>query len=49
MESFQDLSKKQSFKITAQDVAKAAEDLLMMQPDIFSGDPFYLRPPKVYE
>ncbi len=35
--------------LTAQDVASAACDVLHHSPTIFSQDPFYLRPPKVYE
>ncbi len=40
---------RQSFQLTARDVAQAAEHYLSKEVDIFSKDPFYLRPPKVYE
>ena len=36
-------------KLTAQDVAAAAIFYQTKQPSLFSNDPFYLRPPKVYE
>jgi len=36
-------------RLTAQDVAHAAAFYQKITPNIFSQDPFYLRPPKVYE
>lgn len=38
-----------SLTLTAEDVARAAETVMKIKPDSFSSDPFYLRPPKVYE
>lgn len=42
-------SRAYSLKLTAQDVASAAAFYLDHNPSVFSKDPFYLRPPKVYE
>lgn len=38
-----------SLRLTAADVARAAQDFLHYAPSLFSVDPLYLRPPKVYE
>ena len=47
--SFPDLKSACGLKLTSRDVAHAAEDFLKAESASFSSEPFYLRPPKVYE
>jgi tRNA A37 threonylcarbamoyladenosine modification protein TsaB len=54
IDAFPDSIPRHLLRLTAKDVAQAAEYYLSTglgkrSSDIFSKDPFYLRPPKVYE
>jgi len=48
VEMFPEVSLK-NLRLTAQDVARSAAHFLKSDPKIFSKDPFYMRPAKVYE